>query len=97
MFFIKFHNSAPYPIDIKMYGKAWNEKIVKLALGPEDEYTHEAYFTYKFFFTKSDTHQRLNASANGLLAIAFEGCKFQAKPGRLIVVYITGDKEQIDF
>ena len=88
-FFVKFHNSAKFAIDIKMYGNTYDMISVKSAVAPGVEYAHEALFKDKFFFTKSDTNDRLNASANGIKSTVFEGCLFKAEQGRMITVYIS--------
>ena len=92
-FSVKFHNSAKFPIDVKLYDN--NNlvlQLVKSALGPEAEYTRQASFQDRFAFTKSNTIDRLNVSANGIMAFAFNGCQFEAEEGGLITVYISGGK-----
>ena len=67
-------------------------QLVKSGIDPEDEYTHEAKFGQNFFFKRSDFDERLKASANGLTADIFEGCRFGAEEGRLIFVNVSGRK-----
>ena len=73
-----------------MYDENLNEQLIKPRIEPEAEYSHEAYFDQNFVFKRSENHQRLRASANGVTADAFEGCHFKAKQGRLILVTIFG-------
>ena len=87
-FFVKFHNSDKYPIDVLQYDENWNEKIVKSKIKPENEFTYETVFLQNFLFKRADTDKRLKASSNGMISDVFEGCRFEAKAGRLIDVKI---------
>ena len=91
-FSVKFHNSAKFPVDVKLYDNNLVLQLVKSALGPEAEYTHQASFQDRFAFTKSNTIDRLNVSANGITALVFDGCQFEAEEGRLITVFISEGK-----
>ena len=95
MFSAKFHNFDTHPIDIIRYNQEWNENLVKSMLGPEEEYSHETYFTTKFFFKRSDTRERMMASANGVTSAVFEGCRFHAQAGRLLFVNISRGNDLI--
>ena len=100
MFFVKFHNSDRHPIDIKTYDREWNEGTLKSKLGPEEEFSHETYFTQNFLFKRSETKDRLKATANGVTSEVFEGCRFGAEPGRLLFVNIISGNilpEIVDF
>ena len=90
MFFAKFHNLDEYSIDIIKYDERWNQNLIKSRLDPNDEYSHEAYFAQNFLFKRSDTKDRLKASANGVTSEVFEGCRYRADAGRLILVNILG-------
>lgn len=76
-----------------MYDKSGNVKLAKSKVDPEDEYSHEAYFGQNFFFKRSATDKRLKASANGVTAELFEGCRFRAKEGRLTLVNVSDGKK----
>ena len=71
-------------------------QLVKARIDPEDEYTHEAKFGENFFFKRSGLDKRLKASANGLTADIFEGCRFLAEEGRLIFVNVSGGKISLE-
>ena len=89
MFLVKFHNSDEmFEIDIKMFDENLNEQILKYRVEPKDEYLYEAHFSQQFFFEISGTKRRLRASANGITADVFEGCRFKAKEGGLLLVNI---------
>ena len=88
-FFVKFHNSDKYPIDVLQYDENWNEKIVKSNINPENEFTYETVFLQNFLFKRADTDKRLKASSKGMISDVFEGCRFEAKQGRLINVNIS--------
>lgn len=85
---VKFHNYDKYPIDIKKYDQGWNEQLVKANVQPGYEYSEEAFFSHNYYFVRSKTHERLNSSANDVTAILFEGCRFQAETGKLIIVNV---------
>ena len=89
MFYAKFYNYDQYPIDILMYDQEWNKLLVRPRLNPGNEYSHETYFTQNYLFKRSDTNERLKCSANGITAHVFEGCRFKATEGRLIMVNIS--------
>ena len=89
IFSVSFRNSDKYPIDIMQYDQSWNEETVKLKTDPGQEFPYEAYFSQNFFFKRSDTDKRLKASSNGMTSEVFEGCRFEAKAGRLIYVEIS--------
>ena len=91
-FSVKFHNSAKFPIDVKLLDDNLDLQLVKSALGPEAEYTHQASFQDRFAFTKFNTIDRLNVSSNGITALVFDGCQFEAEEGRLITVFISEGK-----
>ena len=93
MFFVKFHNLDQYQIDIKMYDKSGNIKVAKSKVDPGYEYSHEAYFGQNFFFKRSATDKQLKASANGVTAELFEGCRFMAMGGRLMLVNVSDGKK----
>ena len=71
------------------YDQNWNEETIKLKIDPGQEFPYEAYFSQNFFFKRSDTDKRLKASSNGMTSEVFEGCRFEAKAGRLIYVEIS--------
>ena len=87
-FSVKFYNSDKYPIDVLQYDENWNEKVVKAKINPENEFTYETVFSQNFLFKRTDTEKRLKASSNGIISDVFEGCRFEAKAGRLIDVKI---------
>ena len=95
-FYAKFHNSDNHRIDIKRHNEGMMIQLVKSNIDSEDEYTHEAKFGQNFFFKRSDFDKRLKASANGLTADIFEGCRFGAEEGRLIFVNISSGKILIE-
>ena len=94
-FFVKFHNSAKIPIDVKLLDSNSVLQTVKSAIAPEGEYTHTASFKNKFVFTTSNSNDRLNASAKGTTAMVFDGCQFKAEERQLITVYILEGKKII--
>ena len=88
-FSAKFHNSDKHPIDILQYDENWNEKIVKSKINPENEFTYETVYSQNFLFKRTNTEKRLKASSNGIVSDVFEGCRFDANPGRLVNVKIS--------
>ena len=96
LFSVAFHNLDEYQIDIKMYDDNGKEQLIISRLQPDEKHTHEAYFTQNFFFVRSDSHKRLKAEANGIMADIFEGCLFKAKEGRLISVNISSGKPSVN-
>ena len=90
MFFVKFYNGDKFHVDISMYDSNWCERMIKSRIESKAEYSHEANFTQNFIFKRSETFQRLKANANGVTAHVFEGCRFKATEGRLILVNISG-------
>ena len=89
-FFVKFINSDEQPIDIKRYNENGNREEMYSRLGQGKGFTHQAYFTQNWLFLKSDTRERLNARANGVVAETFEGCRFKAEANKQINVNISG-------
>ena len=88
-FLVKFHNSDKFPIDITTFDDSGNEQLlVKRRINPGDHYSHKAFFIQEFFFTRSNTKQSLQASANGVTADDFEGCRFKAEKSKPILVEI---------
>ena len=96
LFSATFHNLGECEIDIKMYDDNGKEQLIISRLQPDEKHTHEAYFTQNFFFVRSDSHKRLKAEANGIMADIFEGCLFKAKEGRLISVNISSGKPSVN-
>ena len=86
---VTFLNLDKFPIDIKRYDENWKEKLVKSRVYPENQYAHEVFFRQYFFFERSDSNQSLQASANGVTADFFEGCRFKAEAGRPLTVRIS--------
>ena len=84
-----FHNLDNYDIDVKEYDSNWNEKLIKSRIRPGGEHTLEVNFTQSFFFRRSDYDKRLKATANGVISDVFQGCRYQAKKGRLLSVEIS--------
>ena len=78
-----------------MYDKSGNVQLVKSNIDSKDEFSHEAYFGQNFFFKRSKNDKRLKAYANEVTAELFEGCRFMAKKGRLILVNVFDGKVQI--
>ena len=88
-FFVKFHNSAKFPIDVKLLDDNLDLKVVKSGIDPEGDLMDQAFFKNKFAFTKFSTIERLNASANGRMAKEYDGCLFKPEKGQMITVYIS--------
>ena len=89
-FYVTFHNTDQFPIDVLRYNQKGNEELMKSRLIPDNEMTVQTSFTLMWKFRRSDSKEYLKASGNGMIAQVFEGCRFQAKPneritGRLLV------------
>ena len=97
VFTVRFHNLDNYEIDIKEYDNNWNEKIIKARIQPGDDHTLEVNFTQRFFFKRSDYDKRLKATANGVTSNVFQGCRYQAKEGRLLSVDIISGNQSANF
>ena len=90
IFFVKFHNADEEPIDIKRYNENGNREEMYSRLGQGKGFSHQAYFTQNWLFLRSNTKERLNARANGVVAETFEGCRFKAEANKQINVNISG-------
>ena len=90
IFFVKFHNADVEPIDIKRYNENGNREEMYSRLDPGKGFSHQAYFTQNWLFLRSNTRDRLNARANGVVAETFEGCRFKAEANKQINVNISG-------
>ena len=86
-----------YDIDVKEYDRNWDEQLIKSRITPGDDYTREVNFTQSFFFKRSDYDERLKATANGMTSNVFQGCRYQAKEGRLLSVDVFNGNQSDNF
>ena len=88
-FEVTFRNSDRQEIDIIWYNEQGNEQLMESNLPPENERTFLTYFTHQWIFKRSGNKERLKATANGVSAQVFEGCRFMAKPDKRIQITIS--------
>ena len=85
-----FQNDALSPIDIFWIDYRGSMQPMKRALLPGSETSHMTYFTHPWVFQRSVDKKKLNASANGVENVIFEGKTFGATPDDSILVSIGG-------
>ena len=89
MFYVTFHNTDRFPIDVFWENQEGNEELIKSRLRPDNEMTVETSFTHLWKFRRSDSKEYLKASGNGFMSQVFEGCRFQAKSNERFLVTIS--------